>query len=238
MTPTVVLVHSPFVGPMTWRPVHTQLTERGYTTRLPSLLTAAQGPPPVVPRIVDAVSGFLTGLPRHQPVMLVAHSNAGLFLPALADQAHEHVAGCVFVDAALPAHTGETVPTMPPQLAQQLEAKAVDRLLPVWTDWFDDDTIATLFPDAETRRAVAAELPRLPVSYCHENVPVPRSWDQRPCAYLQFSGVYDAQAHQARQRDWLVRQLPGQHLHQLVEPAAVTDQLLDIISELLRSRTE
>lgn len=238
MTPTVVLLHSPFVGPMTWRPVHTRLAERGYTTRLPSLLTAAQGPAPVVPRIVDTVSEFLTGLPRHPAVILVAHSNAGLFVPALAARAHEHVAGCVFVDAALPARTGEDVPTMPPQLAQPLQDRTVGGLLPVWTDWFDDDATARLFPDAETRTAVAAELPRLPVSYCHEHVPVPHGWDQRPCGYLQFSAVYDAQAHQAGQRNWLVRHLSGQHLHQLVEPAAVTDQLLAMVSELLGSQTE
>lgn len=232
----VVLLHSPFVGPMTWRPVHTRLAERGYTAKLPSLLTAAQGPAPVVPCILDTVGEFLAGLSHHEPVMLVAHSNAGLFLPALADQAPQRVAGCVFVDAALPAHTGEGVPTVPPQLVRLLQDRAVDGLLPVWTDWFDDDITATLFPDAETRRAVAAEQPRLPLSYCHEHVPVPYGWDRRPCGYLQFSEVYDAQAHQARQRNWLVRRLPGQHLHQLVEPTAVTDQLLDMVSELLRSR--
>lgn len=231
MTPAIILLHSPFVGPLTWQPVADELVERGHTTYVPSLLAAGQAPPPFWPHALDAVNTCVADLPEDQQFILISHSNAGLFNPLIAAQAHRHVAGCVFADALVPPDA-ETVPTMPTQLAGPLEARAVDGLLPAWTNWFDDDAVAALFPDEQTRLDVTAEQPQLPVSYCRERVPVPAGWDQRPCGYLQFSEAYDNQAQRARQRGWPVRHLPGQHLHQLVCPAAVTDGLLEILQRL------
>jgi hypothetical protein len=198
---------------------------------VPDLRPAAQGPPPFWRRVVTALNTALDRLPGDQPVVLVAHSNTGVFMPVLAARAHRFVAGCLFVDATLPARHGST-PAMPPQATAVLRTRASQGLLPAWTDWFDETDIAPLFPDPQTRAEVSAEQPRLPVSYCEEHAPVPEGWDRRPCGYLLFSPLYHDSCEQARERGWLVRQLPGGHLHQLVAPSAVADHLLRMAAEL------
>src|SRR4029450_10371042 len=48
------------------------------------------------------------------------------------------------------------------------------------------------------------------------------------CAYLLFGPPYDELATEARGRGWIVQQLPGGHLHQLVDPDGVARSLLAI----------
>ncbi len=83
MQPIFVLVHSPSVGPSTWRPVAEHLTAAGHQVLVPSLLHVGAGSPPFWPRIVSAVRDGIRQVPADNPVVLVAHSNAGLFLPAI-----------------------------------------------------------------------------------------------------------------------------------------------------------
>jgi hypothetical protein len=79
---------------------------------------------------------------------------------------------------------------------------------------------------------VTEEQPRLPLSYYEASVPVPPGWDARPCAYLLFGPPYDELASEARGRGWIVEQLPGKHLHQLVDPDGVARSLLAIADQM------
>ncbi|WP_246595140.1 hypothetical protein [Actinoplanes auranticolor] len=88
------------------------------------------------------------------------------------------------------------------------------------------DDVARLFPDADTRTAVSAEQPRLPISYYEQRIPGPAGWDDRPCGYLLFGPPYDLEARDARERGWAVDQISGGHLHQLVDPDAVAARLV------------
>lgn len=108
MQPIFVLVHSPSVGPSTWHPVAEQLAAAGHQVRVPSLLHVGAGEPPFWPRIANAVRDDLWEIPTDHPLVLVAHSNAGLFLPSIRSGLDHPVNGSVFVDAALPARTGPT----------------------------------------------------------------------------------------------------------------------------------
>ena len=63
MQPIFVLVHSPSVGPSTWRPVAEHLRAAGYQVRVPSLLHTGDGSPPFWPQIVNAVHGDLEQRP-------------------------------------------------------------------------------------------------------------------------------------------------------------------------------
>jgi hypothetical protein len=54
---------------------------------------------------------------------------------------------------------------------------------------------------------------------------VPNGWDDRPCGYLLFGPGYDHVAQEARARGWDVDQIPGHHLHQLVDPDAVAARI-------------
>jgi pimeloyl-ACP methyl ester carboxylesterase len=231
MATSFVLVHSPSVGPRTWEPVARRLTELGWAAAVPSLLGVGQEGPPFWPRVVDAVHAGLDTSGQKQGVVLVAHSNAGLFIPVIAAALPGQVLGCIFVDAALPPRSG-TAAVAPPELLALLRGKASGGLLPRWTDWWDEEEVAPLFPDPQTRQAVTEEQPRLPLSYYEASVPVPAGWDVRPCAYLLFGPPYDEAATEAHGRGWIVEQLPGGHLHQLVDPDGVARSLLAIADQL------
>jgi hypothetical protein len=106
--------------------------------------------------------------------------------------------------------------------------KAVDGILPPWTQWWYEEDVVAMFPDEQTRRAVAAEEPRPPLAYYEQKIPAPVGWDQRGCAYLKFSQGYDDAAAQARRRGWRVLELPGEHLHMLVDPASTARAIIEL----------
>ncbi len=225
MDAAFVLMHSPSVGPLTWEPVATRLTASGAVAVVPPLLGAADAGPPFWPAIARAVGDAVDRLDADRPVVLVAHSNAGLFVPVVVAAARRPVAGCLFVDAALPARDGPT-PVAPPELLEFLRPKATAGRLPPWTAWWDESEVAALFPDARTRRAVTAEQPRLPLSYYEQRVPVPAGWDDTACGYLLFGPAYESEVQEARDRGWDVDHVPGRHLHQLVDPDTVTARII------------
>ncbi|MBG0565851.1 alpha/beta hydrolase [Actinoplanes aureus] len=230
MDAAFVLVHSPSVGPLTWQPVADRLTGSGRIAVVPSLLGVADAGPPFWPAVVEAVTA---GAPADVPLVLVAHSNAGLFVPVVAEALRQPVAACVFVDAALPARTGPT-PVLTPELLDVLRPTvAADGRLPQWTSWFGESEVAPMFPDRRTRQAVSAEQPRLPFGYYEQRVPVPAGWDGMPCGYLLFGPPYDKIAEDARQRGWDVDEVPGRHLHQIVDPGAVTGRIVAMADRLL-----
>jgi pimeloyl-ACP methyl ester carboxylesterase len=231
MAASFVLIHSPSVGPRTCQPVAHRLAELGWEANVPSLLYIADHGPPYWPRVVDAVLASLGTARQSQGVVLVAHSNAGLFVPVITAALPSQVRGCIFVDAALPPASG-VAPVAPPELLALLRDKASGGLLPRWTDWWDEEEVAPLFPDHATRQAVSEEQPRLPLSYYEASVPVPTGWDAQPCAYLLFGPPYDELASEARGRGWVVEQLPGRHLHQLVDSDGVARSLLAIADQM------
>jgi hypothetical protein len=198
------LVHSPLVGPLTWAPVAARLG-----AAVPSLVDIK---PPYWRSVAERVAAAIT-----EPTILVAHSNAGLFVPVIAESAP--VVGCLFVDGRLPGYADRRHDFLP-RLVRD------DGLLPPWTEWWGDDGVAPLFPDPETQAAVCAEVPRLPIGYFEEQIPVPPGWDTTPCGYLRFSEVYAAEAEEAARRGWVVTHLPGLHLHQLVDPDAVAEAIV------------
>ena len=232
MTPALVLVHSPSVGPGTWQPVAQCLRDEGVESVVPDLRTIGDGDPPYWPRVAATVAEWIVKVDVEGPLMLVAHSNAGLFLPTIQQVAPEPIAGAIFVDAGLPADDGET-PVAPDGFLSKLRDLAdADGILPRWTDWWTPEDIAELLPDPQVRAAVVAEQPRLPLAYYQQTLPVPASWASVPAAYLQFSAGYADEASRAGHAGWPVEYLPGEHLHQVVDPEAVTDSLLSLIDRL------
>ncbi|WP_422769970.1 alpha/beta hydrolase [Plantactinospora sp. WMMC1484] len=227
MDATFVLVHSPSVGPLTWASTAQMLEASGAPAIVPSLTGVADACPPYWRAVAGTVTAAMDRLPQTRPVVIVSHSNAGLFVPVVVAATTRRVVGCVFVDAALPSPAGPT-PVAPPELLDFLRPKAVGGRLPQWTEWWEESEVAPMFPDVRTRDAVSAEQPRLPLGYYQELVPNPAGWDDRPCGYLRFSPPYEPVADDARQRGWTVDHLSGRHLHQVVDPRAVADRILAI----------
>lgn len=231
--PIFVLIHSPTVGPATWSPVAERLRSRGWAARVPSLLTATEAGPPFWPRVVSAVKAGLAGTEADRPVVLVAHSNAGVFLPVITRDLGRPVVCSIFADATVPGPGGRT-PVVGEAFLPFLRSLAdQEGHLPRWTDWWDERDVAPLFPDEHAREVITDEQPRLPLAYYQEQVPVPGGWDSHRCAFLLFSAGYRDQAERARQRGWPVRAVPGEHLHQVVDPEGVTGALVALAGPAL-----
>lgn len=224
MTTSLVLLPSPLLGPSVWEPAAQALTALGWPTT-----TCA---PPAGARCAqDVLDAFVFGLPADDELVLVAHSNAGAYVPALTGR-HRSIVGAVLVDAVLPPRRGQ-VPLAPPAFLDFLRPKAdVTGLLPVWTDWWEESEVAGLFPDVATRRRIEREQARLPLSYFEDHVAVPDGWDSRPAAYLAFGDTYNRERNEAERRGWPVTTLAGEHLHLLNDPTRVVATLIGLLDRL------
>lgn len=221
-----LLVPSPLLGPATWRPVEAWLRGQGHQVEVVDF-----GP---APRTAAVVVNAVAAAAGDQAVVLVPHSNSGLYAPHLTSLVN--VEATVYVDAALPARgldAGETQ-LAPTAFLDFLRDLADQRgLLPPWTEWWGDD-ISDLFPDAAVRRAVEREQQRLPLTYFTSRVPVPRDWTARRASYLAFGDTYADEREYAAIQGWATRTITGNHLHALHDPVAVGTSILDLRHEALR----
>lgn len=232
-----MLVHSASVGPLLWAAVAGELRARGHEVQVPSMLGFADAGPPYTRAYLNRAAASLNSPSLDVPVLLVGHSNAGLFLPAIAQVLAPRSVTLIYADASIPPIDGPDAPMAPDAFLDDLRGMAVDGILPRWGDWWPDDVTAGLYPDPATRRRVAAEEPRLPVSFFEERVTVPKGWARRPCGYLRFSEGYESEAATATRLGWPVRRLTGEHLHMLIDPAGVSVELHDLAAALNKATT-
>jgi hypothetical protein len=223
VAPALVLLPSPLLGPAVWLPVAERLRDTGWSATVAAVPVPARTPD-------EVMATFLGSMPGAGEVVLVPHSNAGLYVPGLARS--RPVAASVFVDAALPAELGRT-PLAPPAHYEFLATLAgPDGLLPRWTEWWSSPDVDGLFPSRSARDEVEAEQQRLPLAYFASSLPAHPGWDEAPAAYIAFGGTYHDERRRAAGRGWPVRTLTGRHLHMLVEPAAVALTLTDVLASL------
>lgn len=214
-----LLIPSPLLGPATWRPVEGWLRGQGHHAQAVDFGARPRTPAGVLDAVVAAAG--------NQTVVLVPHSNAGLYAPHLASLVD--VETTVFVDAALPGpEAGEGATQLaPPAFMDFLRGLADDQgVLPPWTEWWVD--VGDLFPDTSVRQAVEREQPRLPLTYFASRIPVPDGWTERPAAYLAFGETYADERERAARLGWATRTIAGSHLHALRDPAAVGTSILDL----------
>jgi hypothetical protein len=228
----LTLVHSPIVGPLTWAPVAEELERRGFEVLMPVLEDGVEPRVPYWERHAQSVANSLGGR-APEGVVLAAHSGAGQLLPAIA-QRIASPSGYVFVDASLPednqSRLGQLAAELPAAAQVLGEILASGQAAP---DWSDAD-LREEIPDARLRHDVIAQLRPRPARFYQEPIPVFDGWPDAPCAYLQFSRAYDRPAAQARERGWPYRRVAGSHFHMLVDPSAVADALVDVVSTLTR----
>ena len=211
---TFVLLPSPLLGPAVWEPVAAALRVAG---RACAVVPGAGTSP------AEVLTDFEAELPDG-PLVLVPHSNAGLYVPALAEG--REIVAAVFVDAALPSRDGGPTPLAPTGLVDFLRTLAdADGVLPPWSRWWDEASIAALFPDDETRRRVQAEERSLPLSYFTDAVPSP-PWNHLRCAYLAFGDTYADEVAQARAAGWPAEVVDGGHLEMLHCPERVARRVV------------
>jgi hypothetical protein len=142
---TFVLMPSPLLGGAAWQPVSDTLARSDWEAVVVEMPRDVATPEQMLGACVAAA-------PADGDSVLVPHSNAGLFAPALAREVSAR--GIVFVDAATPGDA-RTVELAPPALYESLAGRAdADGMLPPWTQWWEPADLVDLFPSEEWRRRI------------------------------------------------------------------------------------
>jgi hypothetical protein len=225
---TAVLVHSPFLGPASLRPLADAVAGFGHPAVLldlrPSVVSA-----PVHQVLVGAFADAIGDASLSGPLVLIGHSGAGPLLPAFADVLDEDVVGLVFVDAGLPTPGRSWRSTVSVELYNQLRDVSRDGQLPRWHHWFSPDPLASL--DPELRAEIADEAPEVPLAFLKEARP-DVEWPG-PAGYVLLSDAYLADFEQARTLGWPVARLESHHLAPTADPEPVAEAILRVLGEML-----
>lgn len=222
---TAVLVHSPFLGPASLRPLADALAALGHPAVLLDLRPSVVAPP-VHQRLIGAFTDAMSDEALAGPVVLVGHSGAGPLLPAFADAMEDSVSGLVYLDATLPTPGVSWRDTAPAELYARFRDLGRDGLLPRWHQWFDIDPLAAL--DDTLRAAIADESPEVPLAFLKEARPTV-DWTGRE-SYVALSDAYAAELAQARDRGWTVRRLDSHHLAPATDPEPVAIAVLEVLT--------
>jgi hypothetical protein len=216
-----LLVHSPVVGPSTWRWVAEALVIAGHEASVPDLVPAA-------------VTGDPAALVHHAvahcspagDVVIVGHSGAGAVLPAIAGGLPSRPRLLVFVDAGLLPCEGTF--SVGGDFLGSLRLLANDGLLPIWSQWWGDGVLEALIPLDQRRHEIEAELPRVPLSFYETVIGAPRNWCTIPTAYILLSEQYREDAQRAAAVGWPVVERLGGHLDLVNDGEAIASILIDL----------
>lgn len=220
-----VLVHSPAVGPSTWRWVATALRERGHAVVVPDLVDAAtRGQPDGFARAALAASADVV---VDEAVVVVGHSGAGAVLPLVAARLHGRLHRLVFVDAGIPPCAGRF--TAGGEFLDVLRGLAEDATLPRWSTWFGPAVLPELVPDPDRCAEVEADEPVVPLAFYETSIELPDGWCDGPNAYLQLSVAYGADADRAVSLGWPTIRRDGGHLDIVSADHTVADDLLALL---------
>jgi hypothetical protein len=228
-----ILVHSPLVGPYTWEAVAGELRGRGHQVVVPSLLDVLDRSSGYAVAIAERVAQAVGRVDDEDPLLLVAHSAAGAYVPVIGEAVGRPLAGYLFVDARLPRDGGSLFDDSSPDEVERQRDRAVEGWLPPWAEWFGEEAMRGVLPDDGVRQRFVAELRPVPLALFEEPVPSRPGWPDAPCGYLRLSPSYGREVAEARAKGWPVLELEAGHLHMLVEPEMVTRAILELAGHCL-----
>jgi hypothetical protein len=227
-----VLVHSPLVGPLTWKLVASQMKKHDIKGVVPILSDKPDSNQPFWIQHTESVLHALAHIPESQPITLVGHSGAGPLLPAIRQSLANPVHAYVFVDASVPRDGASRLdlmkaedPNWAEQFQQELERGS---RYPTW----DFDDLSEVIPDETLRKQMIAEMQPRALPFFTEPIPVFRGWPDAPCVYIRFSTSYQSVAARTKEDGWPVYELEAGHFHMLVDEAAVTDLIVEAVNNL------
>ena len=214
-----VLIHSPLVGPATWKWVAEELRQNDHDVAVPDLRRAAEAG--------DAaeVIGAAASVVGRDPVVVVGHSGAGSFLPSIAADASARL---VFVDAGIPPCSGEV--TAGGDFIDRLRTLSSSGVLPKWSTWWGDGAMEVLVPAVDRRREIVAELPEVPLALYESPITLPERWCELPSAFVLLSDAYRADADTARSRQWPILERVGSHFDIVNLPSTIAADLVAVTS--------
>jgi hypothetical protein len=218
------LVASPLLGAKSWSFVGDRLSAAGWSVTVVATTAAQSGESALV------ASDLIRQLPTDPNIVLIVHSNAGAYVPAMVNA--RSVRAVVFVDAVVPPATGAT-PLTRQEFVPTLQSLADEQgLLPIWTRWWDPALIEETLPIADVRHQIEEEQVRIPLSYFRQTVIAGTGWDRVPAGYIEFGSAYDAEREKAEKRNWPVRVLDTHHLAIVTEADVVAAVVIDVLREL------
>jgi hypothetical protein len=132
----------------------------------------------------------------------------------------------VFVDATVPPCEGTC--SAGGEFLQALRGLATQGVLPVWSEWWGEGVLPALVPDDARRRAIAIELPTLPLAFFEESIALPDDWCSIDGAFVLLSEFYRSDADRAAARGWPVVERPGGHLDVANEEEAIAAILVEL----------
>ncbi|WP_447003783.1 alpha/beta fold hydrolase [Saccharothrix isguenensis] len=224
---TAVLVHSPYLGPASLRPLAGALAALGHPVVLLDVRVTVNAAP-VHQRLIGGFADAMEDALVEGDLVLVGHSAAGPLLPAFADALEAPVRGLVFLDANLPTPGRSWRDDAPPERMAHLKAISRDGLMPRWDLWFAPEVLSAMVPDVRVLEEIEAEAPEVPLAFLKEPRPTV-AWTG-PCSYLQLSPAYAAAAAAARELGWPVVELDSHHLGAVTAPDEVAAALVPLIS--------
>src|SRR5260221_4255795 len=165
---------------MTWKLVAEELQRRSVGVIVPTLSTDPSTKPYWKQHTQKVVTA-LEATPTAEPLILIAHSGAGVLLPAIRQTMSRPVAGYIYVDAGLQKNGASRLDLFGlPEERQQFRESAQNGLLPAWSD----DDLREAITDDDLRREFVAELRPLPVAVYEEPIPVFHGLPAAPRAHL------------------------------------------------------
>jgi pimeloyl-ACP methyl ester carboxylesterase len=224
----LVLLHSPLLGPLTWRAVAAALRDAGAAAETPAWTPLSEIDGDFYATLAGDMAAQVAA--GDGPPLLVAHSAAGALAPAVASRL-PGVAGVIFVDALLPHPGLSWLDTAPQGLRETLRSGVTAGLLPAWSDWWPPGALERLVPDEAVRAELIAELEPIPAAFFEEAAPATAL--SSPAAYLKLSEAYEDEARLANRQGWPLVRLPLHHLAPLTDPAAVARSLESLAARLV-----
>ena len=231
---TLVLLHSPLVGVVSWGALPEALTRGG--VEAVAVPVGGDDRPPFAGRYVEgAVAGTLEAAPGHGPLVLVGHSGAGPLLAAvgagLAARGRP-AGGYLFCDAGLPRDGATRLELLAAEDAGMAAAFRAELerggRFPAW----GDAELAPLVPDPAARAALVGSLRPRDLAFFTEPLPQAPGWPDAPCGFLRLSPAYDTWAAAAAAEGWPTATLDAGHFHPLADPGAVAAALLGLLARL------
>jgi hypothetical protein len=243
---TLVLLHSPLVGVVSWGAVPEALRRVGVAAVVAVRVDGDDEAPYARRYVAQAAARVLGTVPEPAPpLVLVGHSGAGPLLPAVGAALRaggRPAGGYLFCDAGLPPAGGsggsggleanrlhllaEEDAAMAAGFRAELEAGGT---FPGWTD----RDLEPLVPDPAARAALLACLRPRALDFFTEPLPGGQpSWPDAPCCYLHLSAAYDTWLERAKALGWPTASLHAGHFHALVDPDGLAAAMLALLARI------
>ncbi len=221
---TIVLLHSPLVGPESLLPTARELQRRGWGCEVPT----HGARPGEVPPWRELAERFAANVKSDTVDVVSGHSASGNLMPAVA--ALVGAQALLFLESQVPPPNGHVRPSSG-QFAEFLGSLPVrDGRLPRWSEWWEG-RIPALFPDRAAYERFERELPELPVAWFDDEAAVP-PWKHLPAGYIQMSPAYDEEFGRAKAAGWPVLRIEGTHLTPGTDAVASANAIEHVLLEM------